>query len=109
VTATAVAVPVPAAAPTGAGASEDEHATRKRRRRRGGKRLDGADTATTQAAATQAQPGPRQPRDRPRHGGNGQGAAKPAGKDAGAPAASLISRIGRGLKSLVTRGPRSQH
>jgi ATP-dependent RNA helicase RhlB len=105
----AVAAPVPAAAPTGAGASEGEHATRKRRRRRGGKRLDGADTATTPAAATQAQPGPRQPRDRPRHGGNGQGAAKPAGKDAGAPAASLISRIGRGLKSLVTRGPRSQH
>ncbi len=63
--------------------TEGEHAPRKRRRRRGGRRLEGAAPQPTVAtnASTPAS------------------AAEP----------SLLSRIGRGLKSLVTRSPSKQH
>ena len=65
-------------------AEGDEHAPRKRRRRRGGRRVDGAAPQPAAAPATAATPA---------------AAAQP----------SLLSRIGRGLKSLVTRSPSKQH
>ena len=65
-------------------AEGDEHAPRKRRRRRGGRRVDGAAPQPAAAPATAATP---------------TAAAQP----------SLLSRIGRGLKSLVTRSPSKQH
>jgi len=64
--------------------AEGEHAPRKRRRRRGGRRVDGA--APQPAAAPVA-----------------------ASTPATATQPSLLSRIGRGLKSLVTRSPSKQH
>jgi len=89
VAAVAPAAPVPAAA-------EGERPARKRRRRRGGKRLENGEAANAQLpqqAATQ---------DKPAAGA--APVADPAGDKP-----SLLSRIGRGLKSLVTRAPRSQH
>ncbi|MGO4550892.1 ATP-dependent RNA helicase RhlB [Lysobacter sp. 2RAF19] len=69
--------------------AEGERAPRKRRRRRGGRRIEGADTL-------QAKPAPV--------------ASTGAGADAPSDARpSLLARIGKGLKSLVTRAPRSQH
>ena len=65
-------------------AEGDEHAPRKRRRRRGGRRVDGAAPQPAAAPVTAATP-----------------------TAAGQP--SLLSRIGRGLKSLVTRSPSKQH
>ena len=89
----------PVAATTAA--VEGEHAPRKRRRRRGGRRIEGAEGATaqaTQVAANKAAPVAK------------SGAAKPAPAGEGeAKQGGLLSRIGRGLKSLVTRAPRSQH
>ncbi|KQZ56951.1 MULTISPECIES: ATP-dependent RNA helicase RhlB [unclassified Lysobacter] len=90
------------AAPVATAAVEGEHAPRKRRRRRGGRRIEGAEGATpgqtTQVAATKAAPAAK------------SGAAKPApAGESDAKQGGLLSRIGRGLKSLVTRAPRSQH
>jgi ATP-dependent RNA helicase RhlB len=69
--------------------AEGERAPRKRRRRRGGRRIEGADTL-------QAKPAPV--------------ATAGAGADTPSDARpSLLARIGKGLKSLVTRAPRSQH
>ncbi len=79
-TAPAVAAMSPAVA------AEGERPERKRRRRRDGKRLD-----TAEAIGLAATPATTAP---------------PA---SAADAPSLLSRIGRGLKSLVTRAPRSQH
>ena len=64
--------------------AEGEQAPRKRRRRRGGRRVDAA--APQPAAAPVAASTPAS-------------TAQP----------SLLSRIGRGLKSLVTRSPSKQH
>ena len=86
-----------------------ESKPRKRRRRRGGRRIDGEGaTAEAPAGAT-----PSAPRPAAAH----RSAAKPAAKPARAAtetAASqgkpgLLSRIGRGLKKLITRAPSSQH
>jgi len=90
-----VALVAPSSAPKATAAApvmatEGEAAPRKRRRRRRGKRIDGVESGTPLAAA-------------PARGASQ--AKKP--DDAAAP--SLLSRIGRGLKSLVTRRPRSQH
>ncbi|MEO5565406.1 MAG: ATP-dependent RNA helicase RhlB [Luteimonas sp.] len=90
-----------AVAPAADGA-DAEHTQRKRRRRRGGKRIDGAGSApqpgnSGQNTTAQARGPGRHPA--PAH--------KPETGAAGQP--SLLSRIGRGLKSLVTRTPRSQH
>ncbi|TBR14595.1 MAG: ATP-dependent RNA helicase RhlB [Lysobacter sp.] len=89
-------------------------APRKRRRRRGGKPVDGAPVENAGASAN-AQPEPRHahpaaraPRTQPR---------TPRAKaelDAmkAAPAVAkpgLLTRVARGLKSLVTRAPRNQH
>jgi ATP-dependent RNA helicase RhlB len=71
--------------------TEAERAPRKRRRRRGGRRIEGAEAATGTTPAT-----PREIKPTSK--------AKPV--EAGP---SLLARIGRGLKSLVTRAPRSQH
>jgi ATP-dependent RNA helicase RhlB len=64
---------------------EGERGPRKRRRRRGGRRVEGA------AAQT------------------GAAAASPASSPASTAEPSLLTRIGRGLKSLVTRSPSKQH
>ena len=93
--------PVPAqaaaaAAPATAPAAEGERPARKRRRRRGGRKLDGNDAAQAPAAAAAA---PRTQEKVAVKQGAGRQDDKP----------SLLGRIGRGLKSLVTRNPRNQH
>ncbi len=104
----AVAAPAaPAAAPAAiaavasAPAAEGGHAPRKRRRRRGGKRVEGAEAAPQPASAGQEAARPR--------GGGRHPAPAPKPESGGAREPSLLSRLGRGLKSLVTRAPRSQH
>ena len=69
---------------TGQAQAEGERAPRKRRRRRGGRRVDGATPQAATVAAPASSPTP---------------AAQP----------SLLARLGRGLKSLVTRSPSKQH
>jgi ATP-dependent RNA helicase RhlB len=97
------------------GAIEGERAPRKRRRRRRGQRVEGGEAA--------AQPGQDRvataPRNAPRKQAAGDvPAVRPAARKSGdaAPARnaepsppSLLGRLGRGLKSLVTRAPRNQH
>ena len=79
----------PVADPAQAPRAEGERPARKRRRRRGGRPVEGAE-ATRVPAIEAAKPTP-----------------SPAAAPAGTP--SLLTRIGRGLKSLVTRAPRGQH
>ncbi|HEU4812739.1 MAG TPA: ATP-dependent RNA helicase RhlB [Xanthomonadaceae bacterium] len=98
----AAATAAPAASPVPA--TEGERAPRKRRRRRGGQRIEGAEQSRGQKPESGAQAqDPAKPRRATQH--------KPARRHepAATEAPSLLSRIGRGLKSLVTRGPRSQH
>ena len=85
-----------AAAKPDSAIGDGERPERKRRRRRGGKRLQGGEAAAAQApqqAAAQGKPA---------------ASAAPAANAAG-DKPSLLSRIGRGLKSLVTRSPSKQH
>jgi ATP-dependent RNA helicase RhlB len=91
-------------APSQASVAEGERAPRKRRRRRGGKRVEGAEAAPQQVHARSGQDATRVREPR----GNGRHPA-PAPKAGGQQEPSLLARIGRGLKSLVTRAPRSQH
>jgi ATP-dependent RNA helicase RhlB len=96
---TAPATPAPVASAAAAQPIDGETAPRKRRRRRGGKRIEGADAAST--ATPMHAPGPSQvvaTRVTPK--------PKPV---AASESPSLLSRLGRGLKSLVKRAPRSQH
>jgi ATP-dependent RNA helicase RhlB len=88
------------AAPVNAAVPEAERAPRKRRRRRGGKRIEGGAEVAQQAAANVvSKPPSRQVKP-----------VKPAAKPATTgEASSLFSRIGQGLKKLVTRAPRTQH
>ncbi|UHQ20507.1 ATP-dependent RNA helicase RhlB [Lysobacter sp. KIS68-7] len=81
--------PPRAPAPQHAGAEhpEGERAPRKRRRRRGGRRIEGGDALSM-----------------PANGAPASAAAVPADVRP-----SLLSRLGKGLKALVTRAPRSQH
>ncbi|MFL6588441.1 MAG: ATP-dependent RNA helicase RhlB, partial [Luteimonas sp.] len=65
-----------------AGGPEAERAPRKRRRRRGGKRIEGADALPMQSGPAQV-------------------GAKPASVPDASP--SLLSRVAKGLKALVTR------
>ena len=65
--------------PAPAAGEDDAHKQRKRRRRRHGRPLEGADAATTPQATTSSTPAPASNGEKP----------------------SLISRIGRRLKSLV--------
>jgi ATP-dependent RNA helicase RhlB len=98
-----MAAPVAAAAVAPAAASEGERAPRKRRRRRGGKRIEGATDAVQQSTTgTSAKSAaPKNATSKPQ--------AKPAAKQGAETSASLFSRIGQGLKKLVTRAPRTQH
>ena len=126
----APAAPAPAAgdAPssrTATPAVEGETAPRKPRRRRGGRRIDGAEaavpasagtTTTTTTSASASTAGiAAAPRRNTVPGKATQVAAnRPAPKPgAGTPPADakpgLLGRLGRGLKSMITRGPRSQH
>lgn len=109
----AAAAPAPVAAPVidAAGAvaaamPDESRPPRKRRRRRGGKKIEGGETASAQTvdatpgdtakpARTAAKPGPREvrPSQRP--------APAAPSKDA---SPSLLSRIGRGLRRLVSGG-----
>ena len=95
----AAPTPAPVAAATTHPMGEAERAPRKPRRRRGGKRIDGGEAARaqpqspSQVVATRVTPKPA------------TGAESPD-RDM---SRSLLSRLGRGLKSLVTRAPRSQH
>ncbi|MGO1069975.1 ATP-dependent RNA helicase RhlB [Lysobacter sp. CA199] len=94
-------------APQGA---EGERAPRKRRRRRGGRKIEGAEGASVAQAASPATSVSKPAANKP-------ASSKPApSKPATAPAAaageakpSLLGRIGRKLKSLVARPPRTQH
>ncbi|QIL19350.1 ATP-dependent RNA helicase RhlB [Thermomonas sp. HDW16] len=80
-TTTAAAPAVPKLAPV-----EGERPARKRRRRRGGQRIENGEAATQSQSSVSAP----------------VAAAAP-------PPPSLLARIGRGLKSLVTRSPSKQH
>ena len=102
-----VAAPVIDAAGAVAAAMPDEsRPPRKRRRRRGGKKIEGGETAATPTvdatpgapatpARTAAKAGPREVRP------NQRPAPAAAPKDA---SPSLLSRIGRGLRRLVSGG-----
>jgi ATP-dependent RNA helicase RhlB len=101
----------PAPAPAG-GPADDDQAPRKRRRRRGGRRTgatEGTQTQGAQGAGQNARQPARQAdagkRDADKRGGGRHSPPAPHGEAGG----SLLSRIGRGLRSLVTRAPRSQH
>lgn len=89
------AASAPDAAP--AVVADTERAPRKRRRRRGGRRIEGNGEAAAPAVAAQ-----------------GKASHVPAQKPAAHAAAQgeqsgLLHRLGRKLKSLITRAPRSQH
>ncbi len=90
----------PAVQASGLPGAEGERGPRKRRRRRGGKRIDGAEGAQSVGQAVRALETPA-----PVSVSGG----KPAAAPASAEAPSLLSRIGRKLKSLVTRAPSSRH
>ncbi len=98
-----VAEAAPAPANPGAiPAVEGERAPRKRRRRRGGQRIEGAD-AGTPAQAAPAQKSTTQVHAQKVH------AQKGAPKHQDGDKLGLLHRIGRSLKSLISRSPRSQH
>ena len=100
----AAAAPKPAVVQAQPAAAEGDAPARKRRRRRGGRPLEGAEgAAPAQAAAPQQPPKPAVPKYVPANK-SGAGAATPV-----VDKPSLLSRIGRGLKSLVTRTPSKQH
>ncbi|QNN45422.1 ATP-dependent RNA helicase RhlB [Thermomonas brevis] len=89
-------------APAQAAVAEGDAPARKRRRRRRGRPVEGAEGAV-QAHAQAGQPAkPASPKYVPAN--RSASAAAPA-----ADKPSLLSRIGRGLKSLVTRSPSKQH
>ena len=100
----AAAAPKPAVVPAQPAATEGDAPARKRRRRRGGRPLEGAEGAAQAQAATPQQPAkPAAPKYVPANRAAAGSAASTADKP------SLFSRIGRGLKSLVTRTPSKQH
>ncbi|MBN8716218.1 MAG: ATP-dependent RNA helicase RhlB [Stenotrophomonas sp.] len=88
-----------APAPAKPAAAEGEAPARKRRRRRRGRPVEGGEAAAAQA---QGQPSrAAAPKYVP--------ATKPASSAPAAGKPSLLKRIGRGLKSLVWRGPAGPH
>ncbi len=91
------AKPDAAASPAAPHAEGVDKPPRKRRRRRGGKPVDGA--AANSSANAQAPSKPRRAAEVP-----AVKVAAPVGEKS-----SLLSRIGRGLKSMVTRGPSRTH
>ncbi len=90
-----------------------EPAPRKPRRRRGGRRIDGADVAAPAGAGpTVAAGNPGAARNAASGKTTQITATRPPAKDVGAVADArpgLLGRLGRGIKSMITRGPRSQH
>lgn len=92
----AVAPANPVASPVVSLPDDSERAPRKRRRRRGGRRIEGAEGAVPANAGST----PKQPTQ--------VHAQKVAPKQDG-DKLGLLHRIGRGLKSLISRSPRSQH
>src|SRR5690606_39940879 len=113
----AAAAAVVNAAPAAQSAGSDaEGAPRKRRRRRRGRSVEGAEAnqqpaggATNGSAGAVAPSGAREAKARPARGSGTpapQAAPVPAARDK---SSSLISRLGSGLKKLVTRAPRPQH
>src|SRR5690606_38306069 len=108
-----------AAAPVAAG-DEPARPPRKRRRRRRGRSIEGGEAGQQQGGGQQAggangangaaarpPSGPREIKARPVRATD-KPAAQPA-STAKDKSSSLISRIGSGLKKLVTRAPRTQH
>jgi len=90
VTAVAAAVPPESARPP-----------RKPRRRRGGRRVEGSEAGSQNVAANNNARSPSKPvANKP---------ASPASAAADRASGSLLTRIGQGLKKLVTRAPRTQH
>jgi len=86
---------------TAAAAEEGERAPRKRRRRRGGMRIEGEVAGGSSPSRELPTPASRVPALR--QASTPPPATSPEGKP------SLLSRLGRGLKSLVTRSPSNQH
>jgi ATP-dependent RNA helicase RhlB len=80
-------------------AADPARPPRKRRRRRGGRKLEGAEGAQPASGAT--------PAANPKPKAKSKPAAAPT--PAAAESSSFLSRIGQGLKRLVTRAPRNQH
>lgn len=102
--AVAAAQPVIDAAGSVAQAMPDEsRPPRKRRRRRAGKKIEGAEGAVPQAAETTAAEVSKKPQG---NGGKGPREVRPTQRPAPAAkseqAPSLLSRIGRGLRRLVS-------
>jgi ATP-dependent RNA helicase RhlB len=103
-----VSVPAPSQGPAAPGApADDGHGPRKRRRRRGGRRNGTGEAAQAQGAGRDnaARQPARQSEAEKRGGARHSPPPAPHGEAGG----GLLSRIGRGLRSLVTRAPRSQH
>jgi ATP-dependent RNA helicase RhlB len=95
-------------------AGDAARAPRKRRRRRGGRRVDGGEAIQQaggdQPAAPAQAAGPRQVQARPARATKPAQPSQPSATgDAKGAQSSLFSRIGRGLKKLVTRAPNTQH
>ncbi|AXK73360.1 ATP-dependent RNA helicase RhlB [Lysobacter sp. TY2-98] len=80
---------------------------RKRRRRRRGKPVDGA--AATDAGTPNATAATRSERGPARHDARPPRAATESPKASVEAKPGLLHRVARGLKSLITRAPRSQH
>ncbi|MBT2775999.1 ATP-dependent RNA helicase RhlB, partial [Lysobacter sp. ISL-54] len=90
--------------------AEGERAPRKRRRRHGGRRIEGAEGANpAQDAGASAAVAKPSSAGAPRPQSAKPAASKPAAPAAGEAKPSLLGRIGRKLKSLVARPPRTQH
>ncbi|MEZ0471365.1 ATP-dependent RNA helicase RhlB [Luteimonas salinilitoris] len=106
----AVAPPSPSAPQQDAASAQGEaRPARKPRRRRGGRRVEGGEGGAQAAAPRNGAKAEAPPR-KPKPASEFRSASRPAVKPAAAPAeSSLLSRIGRGLKKLVTRAPNSQH
>ncbi len=100
-----------------------ERAPRKRRRRRGGRKIEGADAVTNPQTTTDAtgatgaagkNPGSSRATthvvaNKPKSKGAPAAASTASTATSGDGKPGLFGRIGRGLKSLVTRAPRSHH
>jgi ATP-dependent RNA helicase RhlB len=97
--AVAIAAVEPATIPT----PDTERAPRKRRRRRGGRRIEGADAAVATPVPAQKPSGPKSTTQVHAQKVSSKASAKDGDK------LGLLHRIGRGLKSLISRSPRSQH
>ncbi len=113
----------PAQAKADTASVDGERKPRKRRRRRGGKRVEGAPGASQASGSASAASTSKEAKPKTAHAQNRK--AKPPGAHArktgaghagadktdvgGSQDSSLLTRLGRGLRKLVKRGPSSQH